>query len=226
MTIIDSSYFKKGIHFIPNNRDINALPEGTPSSESDIDFFIEKYEPILMSDALSKELYSELVADLDKRPFNAESTEDAAQKWIDLVNGNTYQLNGKTFVWSGLRNDLKDSLIASFVFSKYLENDELLYTTTGVVRVDDKGADNYNPTPKYIKCWNQFINKYQGNYSKHAPRVMVNGFGSVGIDYTGIKENKEVTLLNYIKHQNELDAGSFPDANLFYYDDDKNSMGI
>lgn len=214
--IIDSSYFEKGELYIPNNRDLSAQPVGSPSTKSDVDFFINKYEPELLLNALGVTLYNELETANSDLP-------NAAQKWKDLVNGVDYTIDGVTRRWDGLIGAGKQSLIAYFVYCQYLRDKEATFTTTGVVQNDANNAENYDPTRKYIKAWNSFLKQYQGGLNR-APRIIYNSSGSVGLDYYGNK-SKTVSLYQYLADQNTLDDTAFPDFEFTLYES-YNSFGI
>lgn len=217
--IIDSSYFTNGELFIPNNKDLSARPVGSPSVIEALDTFIDKYERDLLLNALGVTLYNELISQFT----NGELKIDAPQKWVDLVKGSEYTINGKTFIWDGLIGYAKNSLIAFYVYCNYMRNNETTYTTTGVVKNTAKNADNVSFTPKYIKAWNTFIEQYQSEFGSD-PRIIINYFGNVGLDYYSNK-NVKVSLYQYLLDQNDLDANSFPDFEFKFYETE-NSFGI
>ena len=214
-TITDESYYLKGINFIPNSVDISAS-SGSPSQESELDYFIGICERQLMLDALGVTLFNEFTTAMADLP-------NAAQKWKDLVTGSTYTKDGKTYLWEGLRGYNKNSLVASYVFCEFLRNDESTYTTTGIVKNKSKNAGNVSPTPKYIKAWQQFIEKYQA-HEQCEPVIIRDHFGSVGLDYYQ-NNNSEVSLYQFLTDQNELNATAFPDFEFKFYEN-QNSLGI
>ena len=214
--ITDNSYFEKGTLYIPNNKDVSARPEGTPSKQSEIDFFIETYERELLLNAFGTTIYNELViaySDLD----------NASQKWQDLINGVDYTINGKLHKWEGLKGFNKQSLIANYIFCAYLRNDEQIYTTVGVVKSTAENAVLSDATPKFIKSWNSFIEKYQST-TNGSPEIIVNGSGAVGLDYYGNKSSI-VSLYQFLTDANELDATAFPNFEFRFYQP-YNSFGI
>lgn len=214
--IIDATYFQKGILYIPNNKDISAAPIGAPSTQSELDVFIDNYERDLLINALGVNLFNLLVTAMDDLP-------SADQKWQDLVNGVDYTINSKTYRWEGLKGYNKQSLIAFYVYCQYLRNDESTYTTTGIVKNNSKNAENYDPTGKYIKAWNCFIEQYQKDFT-YCPNIIVNAFGNVGLDYYGNNDSKR-SLFQYLRDANELDAEAFPDFEFKIYDV-QTSLGI
>jgi len=217
-TIIDNTYFEKGSLYIPNNKDINVAPVDTPSSQSELDFFIEKYERELLLNAFGVTLYNELQSQIPNPTI---------QKWIDLINGSDYtDADGEVKRWDGLKGNLSQSVIAFFVYCEYLRNDNEAYATVGTVKNNAKNADNVDATPKYIKAWHQFIDFYQGqNYC--TPQVIVNRSGMIGLDYYGEGNKVQVSLYQYLMDANTLDDTSFPDFdNYFKFYRTKNSFGI
>lgn len=212
--IIDSSYFDKGSLFIPNNKDLSAQPVGTPTVQSDIDFFIDKYERELLYNALGVTLYNEL------KTAN-EST--LTGKWKDLVDGTDYTIDSKLYRWDGLKGYASQSLIAFYVYCQYLRNDQSTYTTTGIVKNTAANAENYDPTPKFIKAWNSFIIQYQAQFNG-LPEIIINRSGKVGLDFYGNKDVKS-SLYQYLTDANVLDPTAFPDFEFRFYES-YNSFGI
>ena len=214
--IIDATYFEKGILYIPNNKDISASPTAAPSSQSELEVFIDNNERDLLINALGVTLFNLLETAMIDLP-------NADQKWRDLVDGTDYTINSKVHRWEGLKGYNKQSLIAAYVFCQYLRNDEATYTTTGIVKNTAKNADNYNPTGKYIKAYNSFIKQYQKS-NHNSALIITNAFGSVGLDYYG---NNDATrsLYQYLTDANELDATAFPDFEFKVYNIET-SLGI
>ena len=216
-TIIDNTYFQKGWLFIPNNKDINARPAGSPTAQSGIDFFVTEYERELLLNSLGVTLYDELQAEID----GVLTT----QKWIDLVDGKNYTIDSKTKRWNGLRGANQQSLIAFYVYCQYLRNDNSTYLTTGIAQNTANNAERSDPTPKFVKAWTRFLSQYQGNgYNYGYPTVIYNRSGMVGLDYYG-SENIEVNMFQYLTDQNELTPTDFPDFEFKFYET-YNTLGI
>lgn len=215
-TIIDNTYFTKGWLFIPANKDLNAEPVGSPSAQTEIDFFIEEYERELLLNALGVTLYNELESELPT---------PTTQKWIDLVDGKDYTINGKTKRWNGLRGANMQSLIAFYVYCQYLRNDNSTYLITGIGQLEAGNAERFDPSPKFVKSWNRFLEQYQGKlYNYDYPTVIYNRSGMVGLDYYG-SDSVEVNLYQYLTDANELDDTAFPDFEFRFYET-YNSFGI
>ena len=214
--IIDATYFEKGILYIPNNKDISVSPVDAPSTQSELEVFIDNYERDLLINALGVSLFNQLVLAMDDLP-NAE------QKWQDLVEGLDYTVGGHSYRWEGLRGYNKQSVIAFYVYCHYLRNDESTYTTTGIVRSTAKNADNYDPTGKYIQAYNSFLEQYQKDYN-YNPNVLINAFGGMGLDYYNNNDSTR-SLYQYLTDANELDVTSFPDFKFKVYES-QTSLGI
>jgi hypothetical protein len=213
-TITDVTYYQTGINFIPNAQDISA--SDSPSVQTTLEYFIGIYERELMLNALGPILYDEFLENIVPPP-------QRPQKWTDLIEGSTYVLNDKTYIWEGLRGYNKNSLVASYIFCKFLRNDESTYTTTGIAQNTAKNAQNYSYTPKYISAWRQFIEKYQAQ-ADCSPVIIRDHFGNVGLDYYQ-NNNSEVSLYRFLTDQNELDPTAFPDFEFKFYEN-QNSLGI
>ena len=215
--LIDASYFKKGILYIPNNTDLNVSPVGTPTNETDLDVFINEYERELLLNALGIVLYEELLVAIS-------DINSADAKWVNLINGVTYtNSNGIKKRWDGLLGYQKQSVIAFFVYTEYLRNYNETFATTGIVRNDAKNATSYNATPKYIKAYQKFLEAYQSTNTA-TPTHYVNRFGSEGIDWYGSEKTK-VSLYQFLVDSNDLDPTAFPDFEFKFYDE-QNSFGI
>ena len=216
-TIINNTYFEKGWLFIPNNENIDAAPADSPDVTTDLDLFRVEYERELLLNALGVTLYNELQVEIDGTL--------TTQKWIDLVDGKDYAINGKTKQWNGLKGANQQSLIAFYVYCQYLRNDNSTYLTTGIAQNTANNAERSDPSPKFVKSWNRFLEQYQGNgYNYGYPTVITNRSGMVGLDYYG-QDNVESNLFQYLTDQNELDDTSFPDFEFKFYET-YNTFGI
>jgi hypothetical protein len=228
--IIDETYFEKGVLYIPNNKDINASPVGSPTIQSELGFFIDEYSRKFLIDTLGIVVYKELQIALTKLPFVESTTENpvtetADQKWVDLVNGKDYQdSNEVERHWEGLRGFNKVSVIALFVYLEYFRNYNETFTKVGVVKNEAKNAKIINATPKFINAHLKFIEKYQGDTEDSLPTAIINRFGSLGTDWYGV-DQCDVSLFRYILDMNELDKTNFPYAS-FKFIQPLNSLGI
>lgn len=223
MSIIDTTYFLSGNLYIPNVTSIDLGDDDSPNVQNDLQLFIDIYERELLINALGITLYDE---------FEAELPIPTTQKWIDLLNGKTYSISGKSYRWDGLIGSNKQSLIAFYIYCQYLRNDSSIYTTTGVVKADAANSQMYSPTPKYIDNYNRFIKSYQGEYSDYYhnnnPNIIFNASGMIGLDYYKNNQNNSfVNMYQYMTDQNTLETNPqpFPDFEFkFYYRE--NSWGV
>lgn len=202
--ITDSTYYEKLNLFIPNNNNLNADIQGVPNNISRIDAAISKYERELLIGVFGIGLYNQLNTALDDLP-------SADIKWQNLVNGIDYTKEGVVYRFDGLRGYEKDSLVANYVFCKYMEVDESYYSTTGVTKSKAANANNFNPTRKYLDSWYSFLEKYQ-NGDTSGVNVLYDTFGNpIGVDYFGSgNDSGLVTLETYLNdHKEDFDGYVF-----------------
>ena len=223
MDVIDDTYFVVAELFIPNNKDLNAQPVGAPTAQTDLTAIRKKYERELLLNALGVTLYAELVTALDD--LGASD-----QKWQDLVIGRTYTVGGKTYIWDGLRGFEKQSLVAFYVHSKFLVNDELTFTTVGVVQNQSDTAVTADYTSKYVKSFGSFLDQYQGDLHQYRKRYAYQYLGNRCRSWNGClsyldsielykqyTRNVQASLWQYLNDSNELDPTAFPDFEFKVY---------
>jgi hypothetical protein len=227
MDVIDDTYFETAELFIPNNKDLNAQPEGSPTAQTNLTAIRKKYERELLLNALGVTLYAQLVVALDDLGA-------ADPKWDKLVTGSTYVIDGKTYIWDGLRGFLKQSLVAFYAYSQYLVFDELTYATVGVVKNQSDTAVTADSTAKYVRSFGSFLEQYQGDLYQfrrnYSSMYSGKGYGntcSAGKDYLGYLDsielykqftrNVQASLWQYLNDSNELDPTAFPDFQFKIY---------
>lgn len=143
-TIIDKSYFS-GKLFIPNSvnvPDLQTPPNASPNNMNKLDASIEKYERLLLVNALGANQYAELIDHIG----------DTTGKWYDLINGKVY--DNKTY------NGLKD-IIGYYVYVNFLKYDAVQYNTTGLERSDSTNSTSVHQNDRLIDYWNEFVTMYQ-----------------------------------------------------------------
>lgn len=143
--ILTTSYFNTGELFIPSTQNVPDIQDNVPSAQAELTLFIEKYEKILLVNALGVVQYNELMAHLS----------DTSGKWYDFIIGKEYDNK----VWTGIK-----PVIATFVFCKYLLNDKSYYTGVGMERSNAKNSASVNPTLKLTEVWNSFVELYGYDY--------------------------------------------------------------
>lgn len=204
MIVIDRTYFNLGELQVPNNKDKNVEPITTPTVQTTLDLLIEKYERELLLNALGVDLFNQLViavADIEN-PINL--------KWKQLINGTDYTINGKKYRFDGLKGNSKQSLIAFYVKSKYLVNDEFNYTAAGISANTPKNSVRATFNEEYVRTWMKFINQYQGDVKNNkCGDTIYFAYHFLGIDYY-TKRDVQSSLFQYLCDANESDATAFP----------------
>lgn len=220
-TVVDNTYFQRAPLYIPNGISINVAAPGDPEdNQISTDRLIELYEPEILIRALGIQDYTDLISVL------GTLGDPGNEKWNDLVNGHTYTLDGVKYRWEGLRGRAKNSVIAQYIYCKYLElNDEVL-TVMGASRPKTKAAESRTATDKYVRAWQTFLRMYQ-EIDTGAPVVSFNAFGTIGVDYSKGR-NKTRSLLQYLSDLETVDPSRFPDVvfGVFTLDESQNSFGV
>jgi hypothetical protein len=212
MYIIDQTYFTRELT-IPNINEVQT------EAFDNLNSFVDEYVRQLLRDALGIEIFNELDIYVIDGVFDNTS---APQYIIDLVEGKEYVKSGVTYKWSGLINTqgvFKKSLLANYVYYKWLENSFTTQSGVGEVTLNPQNASLVNPTQKLVTCWNAFLTMYQ-DMNLCYPHVYYKGYTQV-IDWLGFSANTEVSLIQYLQ-DNDAD---FSTANLRVYEY-KNQLGI
>ena len=214
---IDNTYFS-GELSIPNSQSYpNSNLDGNKVSLSQ---FIGEYEVELMTYALGYDLYSEFVLAFDSE---GKLKQAAEQRWKDFVNGKEYEIDGKKFKWKGLRyieGVIKKSLIADYVYCKYLENYQVSFGGVGTQTENAKNATKVSPIPRIVNTWNGFLSKYQGEQGGNYPKVVSTTYGStVGVDWMMQRYAGTVSMYQYLADHEvdfpNLEMGLFKAMNTF-----------
>ena len=151
----------------------------------------------------------------------------AADKWVNLVNGETYELNGISYRWDGLKGFNKSScFLAAYIYCMYQLENQTITTGTGEGKLDPKNVMLITSTSKFINAWQFFLKRYQAP-DMDIPRVIINGFGTYGLDYQN-NQNEIRSLYQYLTDKNTLDPSNFPNLNFkgIALDESYNSFGI
>jgi hypothetical protein len=142
MMFIDSSYFVGEIN-VPNAVTDLALSQA-----------IDQYEKEILIQLLGYKLYSLLVADCTLGV-------PATQIYKDLVDGAEFTHNDIPLKWNGLKNTDKVSLIAYYVFYKYVERDVTrLYGTGMSMSSEGNGWTRVSPVNKLCAVWERMRELY------------------------------------------------------------------
>lgn len=213
MYLIDETYFIKELS-IPNLKEAQVYGE-----TMEFETWIDKEARQCLKDALGYQNYSELDSYID----NGQLKDEAPEKWKNLVYGASFQLNGVNVKWEGLliqEGVFKKSLLAQFVYAKWLEFQTSKMTGTGEKRTKSSGSQSVNGTHRYVSVWNQFVTEYQGaiNFSQSSISFK-NGVRFV--DYSSNVNNSFVSLIEYLKNHDDL----YPNTTKTLYDY-KNTLGL
>ena len=144
--LIDYTYFSGPI----------SLPASALSGDfADIDDFIEKYEKEALIDLLGNTLYIELKAEIDATP------QTFTTKWDRLVNGYAYTEDyagdEHTVSWNGLVNTEKESLLAYYIYFKYVKFHVSHTASIGEVLLKGENSDRHQLNLKLVNAWNEFV---------------------------------------------------------------------
>lgn len=207
--LITGAFFDYGELYIP--KDLSAGGANAPTVDDELERYIDTYERELLLGALGLANYNVL-----KGNIKSGKVIEAAPDWVkSLVNGEEY--DGK--VWEGLTHRL--SPLAAYIYCKWLNDHAYQTTTLGVMYNMPKNGQLVTNSPKYIRAYNIFLEKYQGypyGYTTY-PFVTTNSFGTVGVLYGHDNDQTVVSLRKYME-----DKGI--DMQHFSYYDSETSLGI
>lgn len=218
---IDKTFFN-GLLFIPNVTE----PEPNNRSANFLDELIELYEYEVLSFAFGVEMFEDYKDKFETDVFYRE-----------IVDGKTYQKDGKTLIWKGLvqTTPIKKSLLADYVYCKYQTYNITQQTEFGQISADVKTGQKASSTPKIVKAWNDFLMKLQGNCKTSDLTADGNHFYLVsnrlgngcGVSYFVSNETQcgEVSLMQFL-HDNKENYPLFDDTKRMLPLEFKNSFGI
>ena len=168
--LIDVSYFVGEIN-IPNCS-IDDITNGVENPTNDnLMRFIRKYEIEILRSALGMDLYRNFMNALGQKSdgtgydnvTNGRANNSVDQKWKDLLNGAEYYgLDSRLHKWQGfiaLQDDTSSpkSLIANYVYYKYLKNAASLTTGIGEVISNADNSTNTSIMNKSVNAWNEMV---------------------------------------------------------------------
>lgn len=226
MYIINDTYFQAAKREIPN------LDEADSKEFAELERIIDEKCRLLFLDFLTAEQFQEFDSYLVNGLFPENAQPDpllpdyVPQKWIDLVNGVTYQVNNFTLKWNGLIYSLgtsKQSLLADYVYSFWLESQVSYMTGVGDAKGQPKGAVLVNPTQRYVNTWNDFVIAYQ---SDMCGRFHLGWFDygfvwNISEPYYNVFKSNEVSLMQFLSDKNE----DYPNDNRKFFEV-KNQLGL
>jgi hypothetical protein len=82
------------------------------------------------------------------------------QKWIDLRDGSTYEVDGIKKENPGVKN-----IIANYTFCEWCINNQTQLTGIGAIRPNSDNSENVSIAGKYGKAWNDMVLLYRQVYS-------------------------------------------------------------
>ena len=224
MALIDKTYFK-GNRFIPN------LNEAEPNNrlQEDLMMLMQQSDKDVLSLAFGFEMWEDFKQFINE---NGGIKEETPQNYKDVVNGKTYQKDGKTLRWNGiLETNPKASLLADIVCYQYHNNNVTQTTENGQVMIGGKLGDKASSVPKIIECWNSFVEKFNGGYRDSPSGFTKDGKPywvlKGGIDYYGIypRQSGEVSLIQFLA-DNKADYPLLQEEIEFVGFQKKNSFGL
>jgi hypothetical protein len=144
MATIDASYFFG---------DLLVAQKSEQSVANSLGWFIDEYEPRLLTDLFGYELYKNYNAGLAADP--------PAQKWLDIRDGKEYTNRcGIVSKWKGLKfldGSAKKSPIANFVYYHWLKDKASDTTASGEKTTANQNSIDASPGIKMVRAWNQMV---------------------------------------------------------------------
>lgn len=158
--ITKRTYFKGDIQ-IANATD-TAPSSNLIGNAKELDYFIARYDREALVHLLGLELYNEFKLQFDVGIGGWTLKPTADPKWKDLLNGSTYTYNGKPQYWSGLIYSDTDgvpdtSIMAYYIYSKFIEADELRHTGVGFAKDQAQNANVQLGRSKWAFAYNEFV---------------------------------------------------------------------
>ena len=212
MGIITRSYFEKGETMIANVLDLAPNSDLLGNGVS-IEVFIARYERDILTRLFGYDLYSEFVSQFDIDPVTDLWTLKAASvgtKWDWLLNGYEYTKDGAKVKWQGLifseggsANELKQSLIAYYVYSKYIEATAFQNAGIGMVADQGKNSVRVDANADVALATNDFFALAIGYYDYSIKYY--DGCFSWLVTGSGYR-----SLYNFLEDMNQEDPLNFP----------------
>ena len=196
---IDSAYFSREIN-IPHK--MNYPNSDRVGNSVSLQSFIDTYAPEIMLFALGNPLIAEFESQFEVDGLTVKAA--APDKWKKFIDtGEDYEVRGVDYRWEGLRyisGTAKKSLIADYVYYKFLEDQAVKLGGLGLQTEDANNATVHSAIPKLATTWNEFVKKYQGKQPQTSgPSSFISGYGSaVGVDYASNDRDYHVSMYQYL----------------------------
>lgn len=207
--IITRPYFKGEIAIAnANDKAPNSNLLGNGLS---LDQFIARYERAILNQLLGYDLYKMFSDEFDIAASGAWTLKGtAATKWSELLNGKEYTDGGVNVKWQGLvfkdgtTNDgIDQSLIAYYVYSKFIEATEFIHSGVGMQAEASKNSTRVNARSKIVNAYNEFYMLAIGEVDGYC----FDGYNSY-LCGDGYK-----SLYDFIRDMNALDDTTYPNWN-------------
>lgn len=198
--ITTGEYFKGEIA-ISNAQD-NAPNSNLMGNSLSLDQFIARYEPDVLTQLFGYHLYKSFSDQFDVSLSSGEWTlkTGAVAKWGELLNGKEYVSGGVNVKWRGLifkdgtiNNGIDQSLIAYYVYTKFIEATEFNHSGVGMQSESSKNSIRANARSKVALAFNSFYNLAIGEYSHY--------------------NSGYISLYDFIHDMNSLDSTTYPNWN-------------
>lgn len=199
--LIDPTYFIRELS-IPGLADTETAPR-TRLTE-----YIDGEARYVLKEALGVELFEVFDTFIDQDGNLSPSAPDI---WQRLVNGFTYQEAGRQLRWEGLiytEGTFKTSLLAYYVFYRWMFNEISFLGTAGEYVPNAKGATTVRSNQRQITAYWKFLEMYQGDFYSDVYQNRAYAYyyrrGLRVIDYLGYGEqNNYVSLLRFLSDRKE-----------------------
>jgi hypothetical protein len=137
MAVIDSTYFYNLIHIPSLGNTVNA------ASFAD---YLTQYEKESIERLLGYELAKEVLA-----------YTTGTGRISDIVNGKEFTVNSRLYKWIGLKNTEKKSIIANYVYYKYMEDNASQNFVVGNSIPQAENSERVNPVSKMVLAYNNML---------------------------------------------------------------------
>ena len=236
MGIISRLYFEKGETAIANAVDLAPNSDLLGNGVS-LEGFIERYEREILNKLFGYDLYSQFKLQFDIDPATGVWTLKGAAtgtQWDWLLNGYEYTQDGIKVKWQGLifsdggtDNSVKQSLIAYYVYTKFIEATAFQNTGVGMSASRSKNGTRVDANADVALAYNDFYALAIGsNYNQY--NVLYNGgiYQYEGY-YSGLLQgNGYKSLYDFINDMNVLDPTNFENWTPSYSFKPKNRLGL
>ena len=202
--IIDPSYFVGEIHI----SQVGASASKIVNNNTLIERFIDQYEVEFINKAIGRIKAKEFFDNID--PLSGNVNADADIKWHHLMDGYNYTFCDRDYCWRGLRYSsgvLNLSVIAYYVYYRYMTDNIIQKSTMGMVRPDAENALNGSTVPTLTRAWRNMIEWYgdvnigYGNYQY--PTITYKHRGYI-LDYAGRHYDSDVSLYQFLTHNDDV----------------------